>query len=140
MTLKISTASEADIESMALITYAAFHTNDPANMSSRFFPHNTAKEIQEWQVRQLAASFQDQYTNYMKVTDTTNGRVVSYARWGWPHPATPEANGLIDKPEHMQEPALPKGANARLLNAFDAAMDRKRALYMDQGRDYSKRQ
>ena len=135
MALQLSTASEADIESMAPITYAAFHNNDPANMSSRIFRHNTAQEIKAWRVQQQAASFQDKYTRYAKITDTTNGKLVAYARWALPHTALFEFEKDKESREYMKNP-VPKGANERLLHDFGAEMDAKRALHMDGQRDY----
>lgn len=140
MALQLSTAREAEIESMASITYAAFHTSDPANMSSRFFPHNTAEEIHSWRVKKLTASFRDKHSRYVKVTDSTDGRIVSYARWGLPRhpPATTEASNK--ELAQVDEAALPDGANARLMKAFDSAMHENREKYMDKERDYSENQ
>ena len=131
MVLELSVATEEDLRSIAAVSYAAYHTNDIHNMSTHFFPSHTPEQIQAWHLEKLAPSFQDKTIRCAKITDSENGRIVSYTRWGMPR-TSPENS------YHRSETPMPEGANKPLIDAFETAMDEKRKLYMDEKKDYSR--
>ena len=49
----------------------------------------------EADVQSIAPAVHDKHTYYVKITDSPDERVVSYARWGLPHPS-PAASGGDD--------------------------------------------
>ena len=90
-------------------------------------------------IQSIAPTFRDKHTRYVKITDSSNGRVASYAHWGLAHPSPTACGGDDAELKPSEEIVPPKGANTRLMKALDASMDEKREPHKNKERDYSQR-
>lgn len=137
MSYTILPATPADLPDIAAILDAAF-AGDP--FIGQLMPNVPPEIKQAYDMHCHGREFEMSEFNglrFRKVVDE-NGKSVGIAKWRYPFTLTPEQNAKkkkLDDAEELEYP-LPEEANKELHHVFFAALKEKKAMWMDQSKDY----
>ena len=137
----ISPATLQDLPAIAKVARAAF-MGSQRTMSYWMFSREHEEETHEWMLNYYTKTFRtESYCTFIKLVDTTVGKIVAFALWEAPHPPETEEEKTKKEQEKKErgdkDDALPRGTNARLYHDFSTETKRMRAKYVHSEKDYS---
>ena len=137
----VSPATLQDLHGIAKVARAAF-MGSQRTMSYWMFSREYEEEAYEWMLDYHSKTFRtESYCTYIKLVDTTVGKIVAFALWEAPHPPETEEEKAKKEQEKKEsgdkDDALPRGTNVRLYHDFIMETKRMRAKYVHSEKDYS---
>lgn len=132
MTFEVAPATLEDVPGMAAVIVEAYRGNRES-MANYMYPTQSPVML-PWRMKEMTREIlSDPAYSYVKVTDTSAGVIVAYARWQSPHKPQEEKN---ERSEGAEVEGWPQGSNVPLVKAFFAALDGKSKQYVDPEKDY----
>ena len=137
----VSPATLQDLPGIAKVSKAAF-MGSQRTMSYWMFSWEYEEEAYEWMLNYYTKTFMSEsHCTFIKLVDTTIGKIVAFALWEAPHPPETEEEKAKKEQEKRESgdkyDALPRGTNVRLYNDFNNETKRMRAKYVHSEKDYS---
>ncbi|KAH7403483.1 acyl-CoA N-acyltransferase [Cadophora sp. MPI-SDFR-AT-0126] len=141
----LSPATVEDVPGMADVYLTAFASDA---FSSFAFPRSKISDVEmkQWlTVRFTKVITKRPEMHTFKMLDTSTNKICAFLRWSFPHMLSDEekATREIEQKEREQEkektgvdPMWPVGAKLGACDAFFGALDKKKALYVDDGEMY----
>lgn len=139
MAYRILPATAADLPDVIAIYHAAFKDdpfigqlmpNVPPEVKQAHDMHRYGREVEMSELNGL---------EFRKVVDA-DGKPLAFAKWQYPYTLTTEQKmkkSQLDRKEEL-EYSLPEGSNRELYGVFFAALRKKKAMWMDESKDYCK--
>ena len=137
----LSPATLQDLPGIAKVSRAAF-MGSRRTMSYWMFSREHEEEAFVGMLDFYTKIFRSEsHCTFIKLVDTTVGKIVAFALWEAPHPPETEEEKAKKEQEKRESgdkhDALPRGTNVRLYHDFNTETKRMRAKYVHSEKDYS---